>query len=59
MSGVDGGGEGDGDGEDGGRVPESSSGVEDDGRTRRQMVHSSTGRSTSCLWVKGGGGQNV
>lgn len=41
-----------------GCIPDSWWGVEDDGRMRRQMVHSSTGRDTSILWVKdkeGGG----
>ncbi len=54
---VDDSGESEGDGE-GGCVPESWWEVEDDGRASRQMAHSSTGRSTSSLWVKdkeGGG----
>lgn len=37
---------------DGECVPDSWSGVEDDGRTRRQMAHSSAGRSTPSLWLK-------
>lgn len=41
-----------------GLVPGSWWGVEDDGRTSRQMAHSSTGRIASSLRVKGkkGGG---
>lgn len=42
----------------GGLVPGSWWGVEDDGRTSRQMAHSSTGRIASSLRGKGkkGGG---
>ncbi len=45
-----------------GCVPDSWWVVEDDGRTRRQMAHSSTARSSSSLGLKDkkeGEGQNV